>query len=130
MECFCSKPKSIHCKIVLLDEQELIHEIQVSTVVTKSTHVYSWRRRIVVAASLCQFNSWRFSNGHAEQLAARTLQAPDALPFSVEYAKPVLVSRIFADGAFVFARGETAHIWNSKFKYVYYRAVSSASQVS
>jgi len=28
MECFCSKPRSIHCKIVLLDEQELIHELQ------------------------------------------------------------------------------------------------------
>ncbi|KAK9758652.1 hypothetical protein QE152_g409 [Popillia japonica] len=29
MECFCTKPRTIHCKIILLDEQELIHEIQI-----------------------------------------------------------------------------------------------------
>lgn len=28
MDCFCSKPKSVHCKIVFLDEQELVHELQ------------------------------------------------------------------------------------------------------
>lgn len=28
MECFCSKVYSVHCKIVFLDETELVHEIQ------------------------------------------------------------------------------------------------------
>ncbi|XP_068916245.1 band 4.1-like protein 4 isoform X2 [Tenebrio molitor] len=28
MDCICSKPRIIHCKIILLDEQELIHEIE------------------------------------------------------------------------------------------------------
>ncbi|XP_015835298.1 band 4.1-like protein 4 isoform X3 [Tribolium castaneum] len=28
MDCICSKPRVIHCKIILLDEQELIHEIE------------------------------------------------------------------------------------------------------
>lgn len=32
MECFCTKPRAVTCKIVLLDEQELVHEIQVSCV--------------------------------------------------------------------------------------------------
>lgn len=28
MDCFCTKPTSIHCKIVFLDETELVHELQ------------------------------------------------------------------------------------------------------
>lgn len=32
MDCFCAKPRSIQIKIILLDEQELFHEVQVSTV--------------------------------------------------------------------------------------------------
>ncbi|XP_049823673.1 band 4.1-like protein 4 isoform X2 [Aethina tumida] len=28
MDCFCSKPISVHCKIVFLDETELVHELQ------------------------------------------------------------------------------------------------------
>lgn len=28
MDCFCSKPTPVHCKIVFLDETELVHELQ------------------------------------------------------------------------------------------------------
>lgn len=50
MKCFGEKPKTFHCKVVLLDETELIQEIQVRTFIDLGQSVYcaaSWMTEMV-----------------------------------------------------------------------------------
>ena len=51
MGCFCKKVRTLHCKVVLLDEQELVQEIQVSQ---PPQHVPNWKQRF--KAYVLKFN--------------------------------------------------------------------------
>lgn len=44
MRCFCTKTKTYHCKVVLLDDQELLQEILVSAYIVNRVFLFLFSR--------------------------------------------------------------------------------------